>query len=333
LDPLDDQFRVPGGRLTPAPACCRVLSLSGGGFRGLYTARLLARIEESGKFGDGPIGARFDLIAGTSVGGILAAGLAAGVSARELHAMLAQWGPSIFPKLSLRTLQKLFSKKVYAAEPLERAIVACLDGRAHTPLSELDKPLMLTTVSWSLGEIRLLRSRGLAGDEADACSLLAAARATSAAPAHFPAVMLDDDWHVDGGLAANCPDAHALVQAQRRGAPVRMLSVGTTGVRHKSVPSRLPLRGFAWAQPALDLSMEAQERMAQATCARELRERYLHLNSEAGGDQQILRDLDVATPDASAALTRLADQRFEALLADAEESRRLRFIMGDGEAV
>lgn len=333
---MDDQFRVPEGRLTPAPACTRVLSLSGGGYRGLYTARLLARIEESDRFGDGfgkggtPIGERFDVIAGTSVGGILAAGLAAGVSARDLYAMLAQWGPTIFPKLSLRTLRKLFSEKVYAAEPLERAIVACLDGGAGKRLSEIDKPLMLTTVSWSLGELRLLRSKGLAGDEADSCTLLEAARATSAAPAHFPALLLDDDWHVDGGLAANCPDAHALNQAQRRGVPVRMLSIGTTGVRHRSVPSRLPLRGLAWAQPALALSMEAQERMAQATCARELRERYLHLNSDAGVDQHVLRGLDIATPDATAALMRLADQRFEELLANADEARRLRLIMGDG---
>ncbi|WP_321844564.1 patatin-like phospholipase family protein [Paraburkholderia bannensis] len=329
---MDDQFRVPDGRLTPAPACTRVLSLSGGGYRGLYTARLLARIEASERFGDVdvPIGARFDLIAGTSVGGILAAGLAAGVSARDLYEMLAQWGPTIFPKLSLRTLRKLLSEKVYAAGPLERAIVACLDGWAGKRLSEIDRPLMLTTVSWSLGELRLLRSRGLAGDEADTCTLLEAARATSAAPAHFPALLLDDDWHVDGGLAANCPDAHALNQAQRRGVPVRMLSVGTTGVRHRSVPSRLPLRGLAWAQPALALSMEAQERMAQATCARELRERYLHLNSDAGADQDVLRGLDIATPDATAALTRLADQRFEDLLAHADESRRLRLIMGDG---
>ncbi|WP_322047866.1 patatin-like phospholipase family protein [Paraburkholderia sp. J67] len=327
---MDDQFRVPDGRLTPAPACTRVLSLSGGGYRGLYTARLLARIEESERFGSTPIGARFDLIAGTSVGGILAAGLAAGVSARVLYAMLAQWGPTIFPRLSLRTLRKLLSEKVYAAEPLERAIVACLDGWASKRLAEIDKPLMLTTVSWSLGELRLLRSRGLAGDEADTCTLLEAARATSAAPAHFPAMLLDDDWHVDGGLAANCPDAHALSQAQRRGVPVRMLGVGTTGVRHRSVPSRLPLRGLAWARPALALSMEAQEHMAQALCTRELGERYLHLDSDAGADQDVLRGLDIATPDATAALTHLADQRFEALLANADESRRLRSIMGDG---
>ncbi len=330
----DDPFRVPEGRLTLAPACTRVLSLSGGGYRGLYTARLLARIEESDKFGAGsavPIGARFDMIAGTSVGGILAAGLAAGVAARELYAMLAQWGPSIFPKLLLRKLKKLVSKTVYDAGPLEAAIVACLDGWAGKTLAEIDKPLMLTTVSWSLGELRLLRSRGLAGDDADTCTLLQAARATSAAPAHFPALMLDDDWHLDGGLAANCPDAHALGEAQRRGVPVRMLGVGTTGVQHKSVPSRLPLRGLYWAQPALDLAMQAQERMAQATCMRELKASYLHLDSEAGGDQQILRDLDVATPDATVALTRLADQRFEALVARPDETRRLRFIMGDGE--
>lgn len=51
----------------------RILSLSGGGYRGLFTARILADLEE--RIG-APIATRFDLIAGTSIGGILALALA-----------------------------------------------------------------------------------------------------------------------------------------------------------------------------------------------------------------------------------------------------------------
>jgi Patatin-like phospholipase len=51
----------------------RILSLSGGGYLGLYTAALLARLEQEH---GGPLGRRFDLIAGTSVGGMLALALA-----------------------------------------------------------------------------------------------------------------------------------------------------------------------------------------------------------------------------------------------------------------
>ena len=57
----------------PAAAPFRILSLAGGGYLGLFTASMLARIEE--RVG-APLGRSFDLIAGTSVGGILAIGLA-----------------------------------------------------------------------------------------------------------------------------------------------------------------------------------------------------------------------------------------------------------------
>jgi len=60
----------------------QILSLSGGGFRGLYTATLLEKLE---KEADKPLSEVFDLIAGTSIGGILAIGLAAGVKASKLR--------------------------------------------------------------------------------------------------------------------------------------------------------------------------------------------------------------------------------------------------------
>ncbi|WP_425953335.1 patatin-like phospholipase family protein [Ralstonia pseudosolanacearum] len=331
--PVQAQYRVPEGDIAQPPECYRVLSLSGGGFRGLYTARLLSRIEQSQAFGEGPIGSRFDMLAGTSVGGIIAAGLAVGVSAATVYELLAHWGPAIFPKISVRGLKKIFSKKVYSAAPLEKAIEACMNGHARKALNEIDKPLMLTTVSWSLGEIRLLKSRGLARGDASSCTILQAARATSAAPAHFPPIMIEDDWHVDGGLAANCPDVHAMGLAQKRGPQVRMLSVGTTGVTHKSLQSKIPLRGMFWAKPALDLSMQAQERIAQETCRLTLNDRYLHLNSVAQVGHEVLKDLDVANLDTTSALTKLADKRFEELMADPDEVRRLRQILAPSPVV
>ncbi|WP_317617461.1 patatin-like phospholipase family protein [Ralstonia pseudosolanacearum] len=50
----------------------QILALSGGGYRGLFTARILAEIERQI---DAPIGSRFDLVTGTSIGGILALGI------------------------------------------------------------------------------------------------------------------------------------------------------------------------------------------------------------------------------------------------------------------
>ena len=317
-------YRLPTGQIaSPIRSCVRVLSLSGGGYRGLFTARLLSQIEAMDEYGGEPIGRRFDVIVGTSVGGLIAAALALDISARDVYDLLVEWGPSIFPKLFLKNLRKTLSKRVYSAEPLERAIEKCLGPTGRRSLAALEKPLALTAVSWSRGELRLLRSAGLAAAAADTCSIFDATRATSAAPAHFPAMNIDGDWFVDGGLAANCPDLHALSEARRLCANVRMLSIGTSGATRENVPGSIPQRGITWAKPALDLAIQAQERIAQAECERALKDDYLRLNNKPGIDQRELRELDNATANTTVALRSLADARFESLKNNAAERRQL----------
>ena len=76
-----------------------VLALSGGGYRGLYTATVLAELEAVlGR----PIASHFDLICGTSAGGMLALGLAAEIPASELKALFEDEGGRIFGCRSLQ---------------------------------------------------------------------------------------------------------------------------------------------------------------------------------------------------------------------------------------
>ena len=79
-----------------------VLSLDGGGMRGLYSATVLkvlgerfAKLQQSGPF---DIGKGFDLVVGTSTGAILAAGIAAGVPINEIANLYEKIGPRIFPR-------------------------------------------------------------------------------------------------------------------------------------------------------------------------------------------------------------------------------------------
>ena len=65
----------------PATPTRRVLCIDGGGIMGTLPASFLASLEEDL---DRPVGQYFDLIAGTSTGGILAIGLALGIPARDL---------------------------------------------------------------------------------------------------------------------------------------------------------------------------------------------------------------------------------------------------------
>ncbi|WP_457833194.1 patatin-like phospholipase family protein, partial [Staphylococcus aureus] len=71
----------------------QILALSGGGYRGLFTAKVLADLEQ--EIG-GPIAAKFDLIAGTSIGGILALAVAMEVPAEQMVSLFEKHGEKIF---------------------------------------------------------------------------------------------------------------------------------------------------------------------------------------------------------------------------------------------
>jgi patatin-like phospholipase/acyl hydrolase len=84
-----------------------VLALSGGGFRGYFTALVLAKLEEQlGR----PCYKIFNLIAGTSIGGIIAVGLAFGIPARRIAEIIAKSGPAIFPPNRRRSSRRSVAK-------------------------------------------------------------------------------------------------------------------------------------------------------------------------------------------------------------------------------
>ena len=90
----------------------QILSLIGGGIRGAFTTAFLTRLEE--KLGR-RIADSFDLIAGTSTGGIIAAGLAAGKTAAEMHDFYVRYGARIFtprPRYKAKGYMRLFYPSV-----------------------------------------------------------------------------------------------------------------------------------------------------------------------------------------------------------------------------
>ena len=137
--PVDASAGKPGA--TPF----RILALSGGGFLGLYTAALLAALEtRSGE----PIGRRFDLIAGTSVGAILAAAVALEVPLREIVELFQQHGAEVFspramPSGALGRLLDLTRSVLgpkYSGQVLREALTARLGQRT---LAEVRHPVLL----------------------------------------------------------------------------------------------------------------------------------------------------------------------------------------------
>lgn len=332
---MTPQFQLPKGTPDSGPRQVKVLSLSGGGYRGLFSAQLLARLEAALDAGAAPglarpIGERFDLIVGTSIGGILACGLSLGSSAARLAQTLERHGPRIFPPLRLRALRKLVGKAPYDPRRLRRAIQECVGAQqAAAPLAEHPRPLLLTTVDWTSSRLHLLGSKGSGQADRLGLSLMDAMLATSAAPAHFPSHRVAGHLFVDGGLAANAPDLLALRAAQTLwpGAELRLLSVGTANPLAGRDPAKLPQRGLGWAAPTIELCMHAQELHAVEQCAALLGPtRYLRLNAHPSAAQVGQVDFDVATPTSTKILLSLADDLARQQLEPAQRARLMAML-------
>lgn len=126
-----------------------VLSLPGGGIRGLLTASYLRHVEARLEV---PLSDRVDMIAGTSTGGILAVGLGLGVPAVELVRLYRERGPDIFraPRVwQLRTLKGLTGPR-YPGEGLMRELERVAGGET---LADCRTDVMLTAHELETGEL------------------------------------------------------------------------------------------------------------------------------------------------------------------------------------
>lgn len=213
---------IPRGRF-------QILALDGGGVRGIFSAALLVGLERD--LGQ-PVVSCFDLIVGTSTGGIIAAALGAGVSADAVVDLYISQMTTIFPgPHRLRELRRLVRPK-YQVAGLERVVRRVFGDLL---LGESRVPLVIP--SFDLGEntVYLFKTPHHERLKRDwRIPLWQVALATSAAPTYFPAFCLPEDGVrlVDGGVWANNPAMVGVAEAVSIfGQPldtIRMLSIGTT---------------------------------------------------------------------------------------------------------
>ena len=187
----------------------KVLAIDGGGIKGAFPAAFLAALEE--KWGQ-PIGSYFDLVVGTSTGGIIALGLGAGFSARDILDFYRRYGPKIFP--GSRSLRELIAFVVsrYRASGLHNALVETFGERR---LGESRLRLVIPSQSLETGEVHIYKTAHHERFDTDyVARMVDVALATCAAPTFFPAHRLPSGATlIDGGLWANNPAAVATVEA------------------------------------------------------------------------------------------------------------------------
>jgi len=246
----------------------RILSLDGGGIKGAFTASVLTAIEDEIK---APVGDYFDLIAGTSTGGILALGLGYRIPAETIRNFYRDMGPTIFPttgRLGLRGLfRQLFTTK-HSHQDLRDALVQVFQNRKF---GESKSRLVIPTYDAIGGRIFLLKTAHHERFKFDIEALAVdVALATSAAPtyfqaAHFPTQV--GSSFVDGGVWANSPVLAAIIEATCfLGVPLKeieVLSIGTT-----ASPFNIANNGSAgvlkWNVGMINLMFEAQAQTAFA---------------------------------------------------------------------
>lgn len=207
-----------------------VLSLDGGGIRGIGTLTMLATLEmKTGK----KVHELFDRIYGTSTGGLAGIMLARGYSATQVLDIYFDNAERIFHRDSKDAFTNPLGliRANFDPSSLE-SVIRDQVGRAK--LSDVKIPVAVTTVDNVTFKVKILSSED---DKTRNVSMLQAGRATSAAPTYFPAQLVETEsityYAIDGGVAVNNPSEVAYnhtrkaYKTQGKKVKINMYSFGT----------------------------------------------------------------------------------------------------------
>jgi patatin-like phospholipase/acyl hydrolase len=269
----------------------RILSFDGGGIRGVLSAVLLDQLltEYPPLLVDRP--GTVTMFAGTSTGGILALGLAAGLSPAQIRDLYVLNGKLIFDSSWTRDLVELggLTGSKYDNANLKQILQETFGG---LKLADL-KPRVLIP-SYSLDNQapdpsnRTWKPKffhNFPGVDTDGESLVVdVALSTSAAPTYFPSHVI----YVDGGVIANNPSMSAVAQAlDTRNPPaehaalneIKLLSIGT-GASLQYIDTKgedLDWGDAQWIKPILNVMMDGSVGVADFECQQLLGNRYCRL--------------------------------------------------------
>lgn len=262
-----------------------ILSMDGGGIRGLLTIIIIQRLEAAHPgFLD-----QIDLFAGTSTGGILALGLAYGLSPQRIRGLYETSGRRVFADTILddvRDLGKLIGAD-YSLDALKEELSK--EFGTHT-LGDLGKKVLVATFDLDNKPDNPLKIRtwkakffhNFSNADSDAQEkIVDVALRTSAAPTYFPIYQ----GYIDGGVVATNPSVSALAQAlhpetgNQKIDDLVLLSIGT-GISPRYLSQLDADWGLAqWAPQLVGMMLEGGAGLADYQSRQILGERYMRVNS------------------------------------------------------
>lgn len=201
----------------PSDRRFRILSIDGGGIRGVLPATVLAEFERRHLNGQS-IGDHFDLITGTSTGGIIGLALAIGLPASHIRNLYIEHGSEIFPpsgkrwqriRKGLRFVRSLRHYQ-YEREPLERLLRQAFDAKL---IGDANRRLCIPSFD-GFTEVNVFKTPHHPDFKMDwKEEMVTVALATSAAPTFFSIYKHGTRQFADGGVWANNPIMIGLVDA------------------------------------------------------------------------------------------------------------------------
>lgn len=217
----------------------KILSIDGGGMKGLFSATLLAEIEKKANV---RICDYFDLIAGTSTGAIIAAALALGMPAGKIQTLYLEKAKVIFPSRKWKLLRQIAGGK-YSGSALKSVLTEEFgDKKIGDCMTRVLIPAFNIT-TYHPQVFKTSHAPDLIYDyEKNVWSVL---MATTAAPTYFEPYKTEWGAYIDGGIGANNPSALAVVEAVSKlgweREAIRLLSIGCTpkAVNHTTGEERM----------------------------------------------------------------------------------------------
>ena len=243
-----------------------ILSIDGGGVRGIIPATFLMEFEKrTGK----PICELFDLVAGTSTGGILTAALALPnslgkpeYSAEQVRSAYVEFSGTVFHRSMLRSLKTLggLAGPAYSPRTLESMLEQLFGSRRlHGTLTEILVTAydMASSTPWFFKTSFAKYHRAPEDDPL----LTQVVRATTAAPTYFPPLRMEQHCLIDGGMFAANPALCAYAQARKlypEETEFLAVSLGTGSEVHNRPCSEINHWGIAgWAAPISSVMLNA----------------------------------------------------------------------------
>lgn len=316
-----------------------ILALSGGGYKGLYTASIIARTEEMiGRC----FGGHFDLICGTSIGGIIALALATReISAQRIVDFLQEVGPKLFtpvcrPKRTLFSPSSWIDPKIYdwTGFTINRGVRSAKHGNLelkealqsifeNRTISDMKTRTLIPTANWTKGAPQFFKTPHHQNFKLDANrSLVDIAMATSAAPIYLPNYEFENQVFVDGGLVGNAPGVFGVHEAETsieyaNGKVLRLLSIGALSSKVTADQNQTLDKGLLeWKSNLFDLMMACQERTSHYMLTQKMGERYHMVDEIMSADQDRSVALDKADASARDTLLGLAGVSFQSFVSD-----------------